>query len=327
MNNTFSRRLFATLALSAVVPFAAHANPAAGLPKGTIKLVVPFAAGGGVDTAARLLARQLQTAHGLTVVVDNRAGASGTVGGNHVKSAAPDGQTLLFSASTHVLAKEVLRQPPYDPLRDFSPVARVAEAPLLMVVAQNLPTRKLQDVIDGIKQQPDRWTAGLPAFGSASHVGTLLFAKQANVKLATVAYRGTAPALADVAGGHIQIMVDSIVSLLPMAKDGKVRAIATTSAKRSAIAPDIPTAAESGLPGLVYESWYGVWAPAGTPAATVEAWNRAINQAMSELNRSGALGPIGLEAVTETTEQFKLFVEADVNRSADLLRSSGFKPE
>lgn len=320
-----------SLALGAAAFFTAAAvwsqTASPGLPKGTIKLVVPFAPGGGVDTAARLLAKQLQASKGLTIIVENRAGASGTVGGNNVRTASPDGQTLLFSASTHVLAKEVLAQPPYDPLRDFTPVARVAEAPLLMVIAPQLPQRKAIDVAEGIRQQPDRWTAALPAFGSASHVGTLMFAKQANVKLATVAYRGTAPALADVAGGHTQILIDSIVSLLPMAKDGKVRPIATTSAKRSPIAPDIPTVAESGLPGLVYASWYGVWAPPGMPAPLVTAWNQAINGAMQELEKSGALGPIGLEPLTETPDQFRRYIEADAQRSAELLRASGFKPE
>ncbi len=298
-----------------------------GLPSGTIKIVVPFAPGGGVDTAARLLARQLHSTRGLTVIVENRAGASGTVGGNAVRTATPDGQTLLFSASTHVLAKEVLSKPPYGPVNDFAPIAKVAEAPLMMVIAPQMSQRKITDVSDDIRKNPNRWTAALPAFGSASHIGTLLFAQQARVPLTTVAYRGTAPALADVAGGHAQMLVDSIVSLLPMAKEGKVIPIATTSAQRTEIAPEIPTAKESGMPELVYSSWYGVWAPLNTPVATVNAWNKAINQAMKELNQAGLLGPIGLNPVFQTPEQFRQFVINDVRQSAELLRASGFKPE
>lgn len=318
----------AALVLLAGLPASAQNTPqAANLPKGPVKLVVPFAPGGGVDTAARLLAKQLQANTGITVIVENKAGGSGTIGGLAVKNAAADGQTLLFSASTHVLAKEVLAKAPYDPVTDFMPVARVAEAPLLMVIANNLPQRKLQDVVDNARQQPDKWTAALPAYGSASHIGTLMLARQGQLKLTTVAYRGTAPALADVAGGHTQILVDSIVSLLPMAKDGKVRAIVTTSAKRSTIAPDIPTASESGFPGLVYSSWYGVWAPNGTAEKTTTAWNQAINAAMSDLNRAGSLGPIGLEPVAEGIPQFRRFIENDVQHSAELLRASGFKPE
>ncbi len=318
----------AAFALMASLPALAQPSPqTANLPKGPLKLVVPFAPGGGVDTAARLLARQLQTNTGITVIVENKAGGSGTIGGLAVKSAAADGQTLLFSASTHVLAKEVLAKAPYDPVTDFMPVARVAEAPLLMVIAPNLPQRKLQEVVDASRQQPDKWTAALPAFGSASHVGTLMLAKQGNVRLTMVTYRGTAPALSDVAGGHTQILVDSIVSLLPMAKDGKVRPIVTTSARRSAIAPDIPTASESGFPGLVYSSWYGVWAPNGTPEKITTAWNQAINTAMNDLNRAGSLSPIGLEPVAESIPQFRRFIESDVQHSAELLRASGFKPE
>jgi tripartite-type tricarboxylate transporter receptor subunit TctC len=147
-----------------------------------------------------------------------------------VRAAAADGNTLLFSASTHVLAKHVLAAAPYDPDADFAPVARVAEAPLLMVIAPNLPQRNMKEIIEGVQKQPDKWTAALPALGAASHVGTLLFANQANLTLATAPYKGTAPALTDVAGGHAQLLVDSIIALWPMAKEGRVRPIAVTSA-------------------------------------------------------------------------------------------------
>jgi tripartite-type tricarboxylate transporter receptor subunit TctC len=164
------RRTLPTLALAAVLASMptleawAQSKSAAKFPDGPIRLIVPFAPGGGVDTAARLVARQLQAGLGVPVVVENRAGASGTVGGKAVQSAAPDGQTLLFSASTHVLAKEVLKSPPYDPVKDFQVVARVAEAPLLMVVAPNLPQRNAKDVLDAVRQNPEKWTAALPTW-------------------------------------------------------------------------------------------------------------------------------------------------------------------
>jgi tripartite-type tricarboxylate transporter receptor subunit TctC len=297
------------------------------LPLGPIKLVVPFAPGGGVDVAARLIARQLQNNTGLTVIVENRAGASGTVGGKAVQLAPADGQTLLFSASTHVLAKEVLKTPPYDPLNDFQPVARVAEAPLMMVIAPALPQRNMKDVLDAARQTPDKWTAALPALGAASHVGTLMLAAQGHVKLTTAAYRGTAPALTDVAGGHAQILVDSIIALAPMAREGRVRAIAVTSAQRAGSAPDVPTAVESGFPNLVYYSWYGVWAPKETPQPRVTALNQAFNTAVKDLARAGSLSPLGILPVIEDVVQFRSFMEADVKRSVDLLRASGFKAE
>ena len=323
-----ARRHCICLAMAAAAALAL--SPAFGqaqAPLGPIKLIVPFAPGGGVDTAARLIGRQLQTNTGWTVIVENRAGASGTVGGKAVQTAAADGNTLLFSASTHVLVKEVMKAPPYDPQTDFQPVARVAEAPLLMVISPNLPQRNPKDVLEAARQNPEKWTAALPALGAASHVGTLMLASQAGVKLTTAAYRGTAPALTDVAGGHSQILLDSIISLMPMAKEGRVRPIAVTSARRVGIAPDIPTAAESGFPNMVYYSWYGVWAPRDTPAAKVTTLNEAFNRAVTDLTRAGSFSPLGILPVIETVTQFKQFVALDHKRSSELLRNSGFKPE
>lgn len=316
--------LLTVLATACAGPIGAAA---ADLPGGPLRIVVPFAPGGGVDTAARLIARQLQANTGLVVIVENRAGGHGTVGGRAVQTATADGSTLLFSASTHVLARHVLASPPYDPVQDFAPVARVAEVPLLMVVAPQLPQRSIREVIDAIRQQPDKWTAAIPALGSPSHIATLMLAQQGGVKLTTVAYRGTAPALTDVAGGHTQILIDSIIALLPMAREGKVRPIVTMSARRSAIAPDVPTAAETGYPKLVQSTWYGVWAPKALPEARAAALNRAFNAAVADLSKAGAFAPLGIEPVSESIDQFRRFIEADVTRGAELLRAASFKPE
>lgn len=318
--------LLALAALCAVASAPARAQSGK-FPDGMIRIIVPFAAGGGVDQAARLVGRQMQTQLNVPVVIENRAGASGTIGGRAVQTAHADGQTLLFSAATHVLARQVLANPPYDPQTDFAPVARVGEAPLLMVIAPELGPRRLGEVIDAARQQPDKWAAAVPALGAPSHLATLLFAKQGDLKVQTAAYKGTAPALADVAGGHVQILMDSIISILPMAKAGKVRPIATTSARRSSVAPDIPTAAESGYPGLVYVSWYGFWAPKGTPADRVQFLNRSINEAVAELAKSGQFAALGIEPVSESVEQFRKYIAADVAQSAELLKGAGFKPE
>lgn len=296
-------------------------------PEGTLKLIVPFAAGGGVDQAARLLGKQLQTDLGVSVIVENRAGASGTIGGKAVQTAAPDGMTLLFSAATHVLAKQVLAVPPYDPQADFAPVARVGEAPLLLVIPPTAPQKTLKEVLDAARAQPDKWTAAVPALGAPSHLATLLLAQQGKLKLTMTPYRGTAPALADVAGGHVQLLMDSIISLQGMARGGKVKPIAVTSTQRSGVAPDVPTAVESGFPGMVYNSWYGVWAPKGTPPDRVLFLNKAINKATAGLARAGAFTALGILPVLETTDQFRQFVAADVARSTELLKEAGFKPE
>ncbi len=293
----------------------------------TLRLVVPFAAGGGVDAAARLLGTELQKRLGLTVVVENKAGASGTIGGKMVQTAPADGYTLLFSAATHVMAKQVLAQPPYDPQTEFAPVARVGEAPLMLVLANSKPQTKMADLISAVRQQPDKWMAGIPAAGAPSHLATLLWARQAQLKLNYVPYKGTQPALMDVAGGHTDLLMDSMISLLPMVKGGKVRPIAITSAKRSVLAPDVPTVKESGLSNFVYASWYGVWAPRDTPADRVMALNAAVNAATAELAKTGAWSSLGIEPVTEGTEQFKRFIASEVAEATELLKTAGFRPE
>jgi len=297
-------------------------------PNRLIRIVVPFAAGGGVDSVARLLANQLHTQlGGVSVIVENRAGANGVLGGQAVKAAPADGYTLLFSAATHVLAKEVISAPPYDPQTDFAPVARVAEAPLMLVIGPALEPRNLKEVLAAARKEPGRWTAAIPAAGAPSHLATLLLAKQGDVRFTYVPYKGTQPAVVDVAGGHVQLLLDSMISLLPLAKAGRVHPIAISSARRSPLVPDIPTVQESGLPNFTYGSWYGVWAPKGTSAERVRVLNQAINAAMAELGRSGALASLGVEPVTQDVEQFRRYVTGFVAQSAELLRSAGFKPE
>jgi tripartite-type tricarboxylate transporter receptor subunit TctC len=298
------------------------------LPEGPIRMVVPFAAGGGVDSAARLIAKQLGANLNVSVLVENRPGANGSVGGKFVQTSNPDGMTLLFSASTHALAKQVMANSPYDPQTDFAAVARVGLAPLMMVISPNLPQTKLSEVIAAARQNPEKWTAALPALGAASHLGTLMFANQGNLpNLVTAVYKGTAPALTDVAGGHVQIQIDAIIALQGLAKSGKVKPIMVTSAKRSSVMPNVPTAIESGYPKFVTESWYGVWAPKSTPPDRVQFLNKALNEAVQQLEKSGALDAIGVDPITEGVDEFKKYMAAYVLESADLLRGAGFKPE
>lgn len=314
----------AALLLGAAAPAMAGGFPEKGR---TLRIVVPFAAGGGVDNAARLLGDQLHKDLGLSVIVENKAGGSGTIGGVAVKTAQPDGYTLLFSAATHVLARQVLPSAPYDPATDFAPVARVGEAPLLLVISPQQPEDKLAGVLAAAKQQPGKWTAAIPAEGAPSHLATLLLEQQAGVKFTYVPYKGTQPALADVGGGHVNMMLDSIISLLPLAKGGRVKPIAVTSVRRSPLAPEVPTVQESGLAGFSYVSWYGVWAPKGTPPDRIATLNAAVNASVSKLGKSGAFAALGIEPVMESSEQFARYVDKDIAQGTALLRSAGFKPE
>jgi tripartite-type tricarboxylate transporter receptor subunit TctC len=320
-------KLLAVVMTCAILP--ALAQKAANFPERDkqLKLIVPFAAGGGVDAAARLLGVQLNKQLGMTVIVENKAGGSGTIGGKAVQTASADGYTLLFSAATHVLAKQVLIAPPYDPQTDFAPVARTGTAPLMLVAAPVKPQTTLVEVLDAARKEPGKWTAGIPAAGAPGHLATLMMAKQGKVKLTLVPYKGTQPALIDVAGGHTDLLLDSMISLMQLAKSGKVKPIALTSTRRSSLMPDVPTFKESGLPDFDFESWYGLWAPRETPADRIAVLNAAINAATTELAKSGSLTGLGIAPVVETAAQFRAYIAAEVKQGAELLKDAGFRPE
>ena len=320
-----SRRLIALSSLAILgVAIGPHASLAQS--EGQVRLVVPFAAGGGVDVFARLLADQLKQQHSYTVVVENRAGANGTIGGLSIRTAEPNGTALLFSAGTHVMARHVMKSPPYDPIADFTPIARAGEAPMMLVMAPDRKPRSVAEVIAEARQQPDKWTFSTSALGAPGHLATVAFNHLAGLNLTIVTYRGTAPALTDVAGGHVQLMIDPLIALLPMALDKKVIGVAVTTSKRTKLAPDLPTAAESGLPGLDYSTWYGVWGPKGMPADLVAKLNATINSAVAQLDRGGKLAILGIEPVAETPEQFSMFSNSYAARNAELLKAAKFEP-
>jgi tripartite-type tricarboxylate transporter receptor subunit TctC len=243
-----------------------------------------------------------------------------------VQHSSSDGYTLLFSAATHVMARHVMRDAPYDPLTDFTPVARAGTAPMLLVMSPHLAPMTITELLAEVRRQPERWTFAAASLGSPGHIATIAFNQLAGINLVIAAYRGTAPGLADVAAGHVQLMIDAVLVLLPMARGGQVKALAFTTAKRSKFAPDIPTAAESGMPGLEFASWYGVWGPRGLPNDVVQWLNAAANEATRDLAKSGRLADLGIEAVAETPEEFARFIAADVARNAELLRSANFQP-
>jgi tripartite-type tricarboxylate transporter receptor subunit TctC len=296
-------------------------------PSRTIRIIVPFAPGGGVDALARLLAERMQARMGQTVIVENRAGGSGTVGGNAVLQSQPDGYTVLFSSNTHTMTKLVTNNPPYDPIADFTPIARAGEAPLLMVMANKYPQKTLAEVAEAARKDPSQWTAGVPALGSPGHIATLGFNHLAKVNITVAPYRGTAPALNDVAGGHLPLLTDAMIVLLPQAKAGNVKALAIMSAKRSALAPEIPTAIESGVPGLEVTAWYGFWGPKGMPADVVAVLNAASSTALRELADGGRLAQLGIEPVVAGPEEFARFQAAEVTRNGELLQAANFKPQ
>jgi tripartite-type tricarboxylate transporter receptor subunit TctC len=323
-NTMKSRFLLATIACLVALAAPGYATD---FPNRPIRIVVPFAAGGGVDSFARMIADRLNTKFGTPVIVENRAGANGTLGGSTVLQAQPDGYTLLFSANTHVMAKEVMAKAPYDPLTAFTPIARVGQAPLLAVISPGLPQKTLLEVAQAAKEKPESWTAATAALGSPGHIAEIAFNQITKGSMVITPYRGTAPALTDVAGGHVQMLVDAMVVLLPMVKSGNVKAVAITASRRSSLAPEVPTAAESGVPGLEVYSWYGLWGPKSMPADLVTTLHNAATEAAKELEASGKLKEFGIELVNETSVEFATYAENEVKRNAALLKAAGFQPQ
>lgn len=308
----------------ALVPGIARAQA---FPNRTIRIVVPVAPGGGVDTFARLIAAKVKTQRDVTFIVENRTGGNSTIGGLDVQRAAPDGYTVLFHASTHNVARLVLKNAPYDPVADFTPIALTGHAPLVLIAANNRPEKTLAEIVAAAKKDPKAWTFGTAQLGAPGHLAEVAFNQFAGTSVPIVPYRGTAPSLNDVVGGHIPLMIEAILALLPAVRAGSVRAIAVTGAKRSKLAPDIPTMAEAGLPQLDFGAWWGMWGPPNMPADLARTINGWVNEAVAELSREGRLDALGIEPARETPQAFRQFLVADADRSAKLLKAANFQPE
>ena len=303
------------------------ARAQAGFPNRPIRIVVPVAAGGGVDTFARLIAARIKIQRDIQFIVENRTGGNSTIGGLDVRHAAPDGYTLLFHASTHNVARLVMRNVPYDPVADFTPIALAGKAPLVHIVSNNRPQQTLGELIAAAKTEPERWSFATAQLGAPGHLAALAFNQYNGLNLPIVVYRGTAPAVNDVIGGHVPTMIEAILALLPMVRAGSVRALAVTSARRSSLAPEIPTMAELGLPELDFGAWWAMWGPPGMPGDLVLTINGWVNDAVGELAADGRLAALGIEPALDTAQAFAKFIVADLGRSARIFRAANFEPQ
>jgi tripartite-type tricarboxylate transporter receptor subunit TctC len=298
-----------------------------GFPARNIRMVVPYPPGGATDAMSRLAAQKIQEKLGATVVVENRSGANGQVGSNAVLQAGADGYTILGSASIHVMARHVMRNVPYDPVADFVPLARTARGPLVLVMSPQRPQRTIPEIVAAAKAEPARWSFATSSLGSAGHLGTIEFNRVTGANIEIVGYRGTAPALTDVAAGNAQLMFDPVLATLPMVRGGQLRGLGIATAARTALAPDLPTMAEAGLPGFEFYSWYGIWAPRGVPAEIVARYNAALVEGLREPAVVQRLTGLGFEPVAETVAEAERFITDDVRRNAELLRIANFSPE
>jgi tripartite-type tricarboxylate transporter receptor subunit TctC len=309
--------------LLAAFATAAYAQP---YPSKPIHFVVPYPAGGPLDTVARLLGQKVSESVHQPVVVENKPGAGGNIGADYVAKAAPDGYTILMGAvATHAINPTLYRNIPYDPVKDFAPVTEVAWTPNVLVVNPSLPVSNVKEFIAYAKAHPGELNFGSGSTGSAGHLAGELFKTMAGVQMVHVPYKGAGPAMQDLIGGQIQLMFDNLASSLGQIRAGKVRALAVTTAKRSTLAPELPTIAESGLPGFDISTWFGIFAPGGTPQPVVQRLHDAFVAALHAPDVQATMKKMGAEPVGNTPEEFAAYIRAEARKYAKVIEASGAK--
>jgi tripartite-type tricarboxylate transporter receptor subunit TctC len=305
----------------------AQRDPAQEYPSKPVRLLCPFAAAGGVDITARAIAQKLTEAWKQSVVVENHPGANGTIAVDMCAKAAPDGYTLTMISSSHSVNVTLQGHTPYDLTRDLAPITQVTSQPYVLVVNPQLPVKSVAELIALAKAKPDSINYGSSGIGGFSHLSGALFASMAGVKMTHVPYKGGAPAMADVISGNIQMLFSTLLQSHGHIAAGKLRAIAVSTSRRAAAAPNIPTVQESGLPGFEVAGWYGVMAPAATPASIVGKLNQAIVAALRTPEMAERLGADGSEPVGTTQAQFGEHIRSEIVRWRKLIRELGLRTE
>jgi tripartite-type tricarboxylate transporter receptor subunit TctC len=296
------------------------------VPSRPVRIIVPFTPGGSTDILARAIGQKLSEIWGQPVVVENKPGAGGNVGVEFVAKSAPDGYVIVMGHIGTFAANPSLYKPlPYDPVKDFAPITLVANVPNVLVVGPAVQSRTLGELIAYAKANPGKLDYGSGGNGSAAHLATEYFKLQTGVSMQHVPYKGTAPAIADLLGGQIGLIITGAPPLMPHLRSGKLRALAVASPKRLAILPDVPTVAESGYPGFSAVQWYGLFAPAGTPKDVVARINRDTIRALRDPGVAERLASEGAEPVGDTPEQFGAFVKSEIELWGKVIRESGAK--
>jgi tripartite-type tricarboxylate transporter receptor subunit TctC len=314
------------LALIGLLPVSA---PAQTYPSRTVSVIVPFPAGGSVDGVARILVAKLNETVGQHFIVENRAGgASGTVGANAVAKATPDGYTLLLSASIHVINPFLYKSVPYDVVKDFTPVSLLADGPLIVSTTPSVPANNLKDFFDLVRKEPTKYTFGTTSVGSASHLAIELLKRDAGLDTLVVPYKGTAPALTDLVSGQIQLLADPMLSSLPLAQAGKIKALGITSLKRMDVAPNIPTVEESGgMKGFEFVSWYGLWAPKNLPADVSAKLSSDLAKVMARPEVKERLSGMGFNPIGSDSAQFAKYVTDEMAKYSKIINDAKIKME
>jgi tripartite-type tricarboxylate transporter receptor subunit TctC len=307
------RRQKSVLALMLALAAAATAVRADDYPSHSIRLIVPFAAGGAADAIGRMLAKSVGAALGQTVVVENRTGSNGLIGTEVVASAEPDGYTLLLGQSGPIsINPGIYRNLPYDPEKDLAPVTMTTAYPYLVVVNPSLGVKTLAELVALAKREPGKLNYGTTGVGSSNHLATELFDSRAGIKMTHIPYRGTALAVADLIGGQVQVVFSDPVSALGQIKAGALIALAVTSKERSPVAPDVPTVAESGYPGFDAFAWHGIMAPAHTPQPIIDRLNEVIVKTLKEPETLKLIEAQAIQPVGDSPQAFASFIRQDI---------------
>lgn len=319
------RRAAAVLAMSGftVVPLAASA--ADHFPDRPITMVVPYPPGGPTDTVSRLVAAEMSKTIGQSVVVENKPGASGMIGADLVARAKPDGYTFLANASLHVINPYLYKSMRYDAFKDFAPITQLADVPLVLVVPASSSVRSVQDLVKLGQTQPLNF--GSAGTASAQQLAGESFKVRSGLTMQHVPYKGSAPALTDLVGGQIQLMFDSMPSAMPFIKSGKLRAIAVTTPRRVDELADVPTMDESGFPGFDISTWYGLWAPAGTPPEVVAKLSQHAARALQQPGLKAQYAGLGAKPVGSDPHAFARFTEAEGKKWLDIVTAARIQPQ
>ena len=310
-------------ALCCLLPLAVAAQP---YPNRPVKIIVPFPPGGPVDGVARQLAQKLSDNLGQQFVVENRAGGNSTIGSDAVAKSAPDGYTLLVNASILTINPHLVKTP-YDVFKDFTAISLLAAGPLVVTVGPAAPAKDVRELIALAKAQPGKMAFAIGSNGSAGHLSTELFKRQAGVDLQVIPYKGSTPAYADLMGGTIHGFIEPVLGALPIIKGGRIKALAVSSAKRISALPDVPTVAESGLPGFEFYVWYGLWGPAGLAADVMAKLNAEVNRIMGSKETRDRFEAQGFETQTGSSAEFLNYIRTDFERSGRIIREVGIKAE
>mgnify|MGYP001222965177 FL=1 len=294
-------------------------------PNKPIRLVVTFPSGGAPDILARLFSEKAQL--GQPVVVDNKPGAGGNIGADFVAKSAADGYTLVLgTVGTHSINGSLYEKMPYDMVKNFAPVSLIASAPNLLVVNNNVPVKTVPEFVAYLKANPNKLSFGSPGVGTSVHVSGELFKSMTGTQMTHVPYKGRQFAIPDLVGGSIQLMFDNMPSALPMAREGKIRAIAVTTAKRSSAAPEIPTIAES-IPGFEATTWFAMFAPAGTPKPVIDRLNAEVLRVFRLPDVAERLKTLGLEAVLSSPEELSAYQASEITKWTKVVKESGARAE